>query len=430
MKKSFRIIGFALILLSCILSFDAFAQEDGVVHVIELNGEITPAMSSYISKEIDYANKSGAEGIIIVITTLGGRVDSAVEIRDAILRSKTPVVAFVKERAISAGALITIATEKIVMAPGSHMGDAEPIPLTGKSLAYVSGEFRSTAKERGRDPQIAAGMVDKSLDIPGFPPGRLVDLTASEALEAGYADAVLASVDEILDFMDWDGALIKEIRPDFKTRAAHFLTRYEVASLLITIGMIAIVIELFTQGFGIAGFIGILAFALYFGGGIVAGTTGLWPVFLFIFGVVLMLVEAAVPGFGIFGIGGIISFILAIIFAAPTPVQGLMILGISILLTAVVTPILYKLLGGPKIFRRLVLSESATTDKGYIATGEYDHLLGKTGEAATPLRPSGTAVIDGVRVDVAADGVFLSQGTKVKVIRVEGNRIVVTVFSE
>ncbi|HOB20114.1 MAG TPA: NfeD family protein [Candidatus Atribacteria bacterium] len=430
MKKSFRLMGFTITLLLYIVSLGAYAQADAVVHVIELNGEITPAMSAYISKEIDYANISDANGIIIEITTLGGRVDSAVEIRDAILRSGVPVVAFVKKRAVSAGALITIAAEKIFMAPGSHMGDAEPIPLTDKNLAYVSAEFRSTAKERGRDARIAAGMVDKSLDIPGFPPGKLVDLTAGEALEAGYADAVCGSVDDILDFMGWSGAHVKEIEPDFKTSAVQFLTRYDVASILITVGMIAVVIELFTQGFGLAGFIGILAFALYFGGGILAGTTDYWPVFLFVLGIVLMLIEAAVPGFGIFGIAGIVSFIVAIIFAAPTPEQGLISLGISLLLTVVAVPILYKLLGGPRLFSRLVLSESVTTDKGFVATGGYDHLLGKTGEAVTPLRPSGTAVIDGIRVDVVADGVFLTQGTRIKVIRVEGNRIVVTGTSE
>ena len=82
---------------------------------------------------------------------------------------------------MSAGALITIAAETIIMAPGSHMGSAEPIPYSEKTVAVVSGEFRSTAEARGRDPLLATGMADKNLDVPGFPKGQLVNITAEEA---------------------------------------------------------------------------------------------------------------------------------------------------------------------------------------------------------------------------------------------------------
>ncbi|MBE3102602.1 MAG: ATP-dependent Clp protease proteolytic subunit, partial [Firmicutes bacterium] len=251
---------FALCIL--LLPTKALADNNGrTVYVISLKDEITPAMSAYLSDKIEQANLSKAEGIIIDISTLGGRVDSALAMRDAIVNSKIPVVVYVGDRAESAGALITIAANTIIMAPGSHMGAAEPIPYSEKIAAFVSGEFHATAELRGRDPLIAAGMVDKNLEVPGFPKGTLVDISAMQAYEFGYADAVLKTMPEIFEYMSWNGAQILEVEPDYKIKLAQFLTKYEIASLLLTLGMIAFVIEIFVQGFGLPGFIGIVAFA-------------------------------------------------------------------------------------------------------------------------------------------------------------------------
>jgi len=419
-----------LVVLIIFLGFpcSSLARSSGQVYAVSLNGEITPAMSAYVTRQIELANLSGADGVILKITTLGGLVISALEITDSILESDIPVVVYIENRAESAGALIAVAAETIIMAPGSHMGSAEPVPYSEKAVAAISGEFRKLAEKRGRDPLIAAGMADKNLDVPGFPEGRLVDLTAREAKELGYTDAVLSSVSEVLEFLGWDDVQLVEVEPDFKVRAAQFLTSYEVSSILLTIAIIAMIIEIFMQGFGVPGAISIIAFALYFGGGFIAGNTEWWSLILFVLGIVLFIIEFAVPGFGVFGISGIIAVIIGIIFAAPTPLQGITTLGISLAAAAVLIPILYKLFGGPRLFQRLVLHESETADKGYISKSdnEYVDLIGKTGKAVTPLRPSGTIVIDGERFDVLSDGSYLSPGTVVRVVDVQGSRITVT----
>src|SRR5690554_500267 len=411
-------------LLLCLFMGIIPAQAQDLVHYIELKGEITPAMMHYIIDELERAQIKQAKGIILYIDTPGGRVDSAQQIKDAMLASSIPIVAHVK-RGTSAGALVAIAADKIIMTASGHFGDAEPIPYTEKNVAYVSAEFRSTAEKRNKDPLVAAGMVDKDLAIPGFPPGKLVNLTASQAEALGYADAILATKDQVLDYMGWSNASLETVEPDFKIKLAQFLTKSSVVSVLLTISMLAMVIELFTQGFGLAGTVGIIAFGLYFGGGFLAGTTQLWPVFLFVTGIILMLVEAAIPGFGIFGISGIVSFVVAVIFAAPSPVQGLTSLGIAIVLTIILTPILYKVLGDPKLFRRLVLSTSESPAEGYVGTKEYEDLLGKAGKALTALRPSGTVLIEGNRFDVITDGEFVSKDSEIEVVKVEGNRIIV-----
>ncbi len=419
----FFIVGMSIAPVSGLAEPD---KPSDTVYVISLKDEVTPAMAAYLENKIIEANLAQADGIILDITTLGGRVDSAVAMRDAIVASEIPVAVFISSRAISAGALITLAGDAIVMAPGSQMGDAEPVPWSEKALAFVSGEFHKTAELRGRDTLIAVGMVDKDVEAAGFPKGRIVYLTAEQAFKYGYADAVLKTIPEVVEFMGWTGARVVDVVPDYKIQIAQFLTRYEVASILLTIGMIAIVIEIFTQGFGVAGIVGISAYALYFSGGVLAGNTEWWSVFLFVVGIVLLLVEAAVPGFGVFGFGGIAVMLVSIIFAAPDPTQGIISIGIALIATAIVTPFLFKMLKHNKVFERLVLAEAETIEKGYISVVERDHLLGALGTAVTPLRPAGTILVNGMRVDAISDGTFLSVGTQVKIIRVEGYKIVVT----
>jgi membrane-bound serine protease (ClpP class) len=424
---------FVLIILSTGFLFNSpaagvHAAANDLVYVIPVKGDVTPAMSAYLSNQIQLANLAEAEGIIIDISTLGGLVQSALDMRDAIMESEIPVVVFVGNRAISAGALITIAADTIIMAPGSHIGSAEPIPYSEKAVAVISGEFRSTAEKRGRNAQVATGMVDKNIEVPGFPRGKLVDLTAEEAAEAGYAHAVLRNITEVLEYMGWDQAHVTEVEPDYKTRIAQFLTRYDISSILLTIAVIAMIIEILVQGFGLPGVISIIAFALYFGGGFLAGNTEWWSFLLFALGLALLFVEVFVPGFGIAGISGIVSLVLGIIFAAPTPMQGILNIGIALASAGILIPVLYKVLGGPRLFRRLVLQEAETVDKGYVSRADeaYSGLVGQTGEAVTPLRPSGIISIGGRKMDALSDGSFLPSGTRIRVIEAQGGRIVVT----
>ena len=357
---------FVLVLLLTVFPCSSLAEKVDQVYVVSLKDEITPAMSAYLAGQIEMAVLSGAEGIIIDISTLGGQVISALRMRDAILQSEIPIAVFVRTRAVSAGALITIAADTVVMAPGSHMGAAEPIPYSEKVVAMVSGEFRSTAEARGRNPLIAAGMADKNLDVPGFPRGTLVNITAEQASELGYADAVLNSIEEVLDFMGWSDAQVIEAEPDAKVRIAQFLTRYDMSSILLTIAMVAMIIEIFMQGFGLPGIISIIAFTLYFGGGFWPAIRNKWSILLFSLGLILLLSKFC-PGLAFSDIRHYFPG-YRYIFAAPTPIQGIITLGIALAATAILIPVLYKLLGGPRLFRRLVLEESETVDKGYVSS--------------------------------------------------------------
>lgn len=423
-----RILSITMILFSLLFSFIniCFANPNKSVYVIPVKGEITPAMASFLTNMIADANSKGAQGIIIEITTLGGRVDSAFAMKSAIMNSKVPVVAYVQERAISAGALITIAADTIIMAPGSQFGAAEPRPYDEKTVAVIRGDFGTTAQVNGRNPIVAEAMVDKNIEIKGLvEKGAILSMKATTAKEQGYADAILSDRSEILEFMGWSGANIVESIFDFKMQIAQFLTSYYITPLLLTIGFIALAIEVFTQGFGIAGLISISSFLLYFGGNIVAGNTQWWSAGLFVVGLILLGVEIIIPGFGIMGISGITAIVASVVFAAPNPSQGILSLLVAIIACAVVLPVLLKSLEKSKFFNRLLLTESQTVEKGYVNTSTIKDLVGKTGETVTPLRPAGIVLVDGMRIDVVTSGEFINPNTMIKIIRVEGSRVVV-----
>jgi len=418
------------------LSFIGIGQTDnegGSVYIIPVRGEITPAMAVFVSRYIDLANTAKARGIIIEISTLGGRADAAMGIKTAILNSEVPVSVFIEDRAVSAGALISIAANTIIMASGSHMGAAEPIPNTPKAVSAIAAEFKGAAEARGRDPQIAAAMVDRNIVIQGLTEaGSILSLTALEAYEVGFADALIENTAEVLEYLGLEDAHINEVHPDFRIRTAQFLTRHEIASLLLTIGMLAFVIEMFVPGFGIPGIIGLISFLLYFGGGFLAGHTEWWPIMLFAFGIGLLIAEAAMPGFGVLGISGLIVVIASLVLAAPDPIRGMTSVGIAFLVSVIAIPILGKIFGWAKLLNRFVMTEVLTADVGYVSidTSVKIPALGETGITITQLRPAGMVEVGGTRYDCLSDGEFIPAGSDVKVVQATASKIVVSRYSK
>ena len=137
------------------LSGPVFAQKTPVVYVAPIEGMIDLGLAPFVERVLREATDAGAAAVILEINTFGGRVDAAVLIRDALLNAKVPTVAFINKRAISAGALIALATERIVIAQGGTIGAATPVqmgqpgapaqPVEEKTVSYVRKEFRATA---------------------------------------------------------------------------------------------------------------------------------------------------------------------------------------------------------------------------------------------------------------------------------------------
>lgn len=426
-------IGILMLILFSFIGIGYTVNDNGSVYIIPVRGEITPAMASFVKRNIEYANTARSKGILIEISTLGGRADAAMGIKTAILDSEVPVAVLIEDRAVSAGALISIAANTIIMAPGSHIGAAEPVPNTPKAVAAIAAEFKGAAEARERDPQIAAAMVDRNIAIPGLTEaGSILSLTAREAYDTGYADALLYDRYEALAHLGWEDAHISEVHPDVRIRIAQFLTRHEIASILLTIGMLALIIEVFVPGFGLPGIIGLISFALYFGGGFLAGHTEWWPIMLFALGIGLLIAEAAMPGFGVLGISGIIVVLASLILAAPDPARGMTSVGIAFVASVIAIPILGKIFGWSKLLNRFVMTEVLTADAGNVSFNASVKLpeLGQVGVAITQLRPAGIADFGGTRYDCMSDGDFIPAGIEVKVVQATASKIVVVRYSK
>jgi membrane-bound serine protease (ClpP class) len=426
--RTFAAVFLAFFLMTTLtpLVGQAEAKSD-TVYYIPVKGEINPAMASFISGELDAAYRNGASAVVLEISTLGGRVDSALKISEDIISSGLSTVAYIKDRAISAGALIAISAEKVVMAPGSSIGSAETIPYTEKNISFWTGELRKVAELRGRDTQVVAAMADRDMEIPDLVErGKLLNLSTAKAIELGIADAAISSRQELNQWLGLGSARTLVAEESYQVKLAKLMTSTAVSAVLLTLGLGGIIAELFIPGFGLPGTIGLLSFGLFFAGNMLAGYAGWSAVILFVVGVILLLVELAIPGFGFPGVGGIISIFASIFMASVSAAQAVASLTIAIVLSIILTVLLFKYAPRSKYFDRLILSTQLKTEEGYVGIDDYSSLVGHEGSAVTPLRPAGTAEIDGQRMDVVTVGDYIKTGERIKVLRVEGNRIIVT----
>jgi membrane-bound serine protease (ClpP class) len=416
-----------------------------LVYVAPIEGMIDLGLAPFVQRVLDEAADAGAAAVVLEINTFGGRVDAAVQIRDSLLNARVPTIAFINRRAISAGALISLAAETLVMAGGGSIGAATPVqagqrgapaqPVEEKTVSYVRTEFRATAESRNRSPQLAEAMVDADVEIPGvIEKGKLLTLTTDEALKLKLADFRADTLESLLQQVKLPGADIRRASPNWAEHVVRFLTHPIVSSLLITVAMLGIILELRTMGFGVSGVLGISSLALFFWGHWLVQLAGWEELLLVAAGVTLLAVELLiVPGFGVAGILGLLALFAGLVLSVTGTgatqefifwAAGRVVLALLIAIAAAV--VILRWLPRVPWGRRLVLETGLPPGEGYgVAAGGDQRWLGRSGRAVSSLQLSGTAEIDGVRVDVVSDGELIEPGAPVEVTRLEGGRIIV-----
>lgn len=435
-----KTIKFLLIIF--LLNLTVIFPQQKSVYLGFIEGDIDLGLAPYVNRVINEAEKNNADAIIFKINTFGGRVDAATQIKDAILSSKIKTVAFVNNRAISAGALITLSCNVIVMAPGSNIGAATVVDQTGQKVgekyqSYMRSEMRSTAEKNGRPTDIAQAMVDERIVIPGLCDStQLVTLTSEEAVKYKMADTILVKLDDVLIYLDLKNAKVSNVRSNWAEDVVRFLNNPIVASILIMIGFFGLLAEIKTPGWGLPGTAGLIALALFFGSSYILQLASIAEILMFISGIILIAVEIfVIPGFGLPGIAGIIlvfaSIFLSLLGGDPfinfeTISVAIIQLTIALIAALVLVFLLAKFLPKTSAFSRLVLAESEKADQGFVSYPSETSLLGKTGKALTVLRPAGIAEIEGKKYDVIADNEYIEPGKLIKVIRVEGIKVVVS----
>ena len=424
------LLSFALIFIFAFsLSFTEAQEEEGTVYVIPIEGEINAAVYQYVRQSIEEVESDPeAAGIIFEIDTYGGRVDSAEDLSPTMMRTELPTISFVNTRAISAGVLITISSDHIVMAPGSNIGSAETIPNTEKILSSWVASLRGAAQETGRDPEIVAAMADESLAIDGLiEEGRLLNLTTQEALDLEFIDLRSTNYEEMLNEFEIPFNRIEQMEMPFRAKISQFATGSAVAPILLSLGFMGLVFEVFTPGLGAGAIVGLSSFSLYFIGSLLAGDSGLLAVILFVVGLILLAVEAAIPGLGIPGISGGIAIIASIALSANSPEAAVVYILIALALTVATFVLMLKFGPKNKLFDKITLKSATRREEGYSSSDPYEQYVGKIGVVTSYLRPSGTVKVDGKLLNVVTDGsTFIEEGTKVIVTRTEGSKIYVS----
>jgi membrane-bound serine protease (ClpP class) len=433
---AFIAMGFALAALA---PSRASAQDPGpVVRVINLHADIDRVSTRYLKGAIQSGNSDHVELIVIRLDTPGGSLDSTRDMVAAILESEVPVAVFVGPggaQAASAGTFISAASGLLAMAPATNIGAAAVVDISGADLPSTLDKkvtedtaafIRSIAVERGRN---ADALELTVRDAKAY--------SATEAVEAGIADLIARDLADLLSQVDGRaipaysgditvhtaGARVQQREMSWLDRALNFLANPNIAYIFISIGTVAVIIELWSPGLGVPGTLGAGLLALGFVG--VGFLDFSWAGIAFIvLGIVLLGLEAQAPGVGYFGIAGVVSLVIGGIFLAgrftdPDLEGGTKT--VSIWLLAVV--------GGATLGFVLWLAyqiRQSARAPDYVSESSTHALVGQEGVVSVTLAPKGEVHVAGEfwSAELASGG-RLEKGSTVKVVRVDGVYVIV-----
>jgi len=435
----------------------AFAAPE--VYVVPIREQISDAQYTFIRRALKEAENAEAKAVIFDMDTPGGSLDSTVKIQQAIMKAGNRTITWINPNAASAGALIAISTREIYMAPASAVGAAAPVTSGGenlpqtimeKSVSYYSKYFAGVAEENGHNPDVARAFIDKETEVKIgeeviHPKGTILSLNAHEATKRYgekplFALGIAGSLEALLKQAGLEGAEVVRFEPTGFERTAFWITT--LAPLLLLGGIAGAWIEIKTPGFGLPGILSAVCFGIFFTGHYIAGLAGWETPVLFGLGVALVLAELIFfPGILVVGGLGVLLVVGTLVWAMADHYPGqpvlssagellampLLNLFIAFVIAAVLMAILARYLPRTALYRKIVLGTHNPAGPAFVPQrNEFSGLeIGAEGVAASILRPSGRATFEGKPRDVITTGGFVDPGTAIRVVAVEGSRIVV-----
>jgi membrane-bound serine protease (ClpP class) len=423
---------FGLLLVSLLLFLPFANAEASTVYVIPVEAEVERGLQSFIERGIEEAEAADAAAIVFEIDTPGGFVKAADGIARLMEETEIKTLAFVNPDALSAGAFLALNSDEIYMHPSGRMGAAQVIDQAGNAAeakansAWLSS-MENAAESTDRNPVYALAMADASIDLPELQAGsgKLLTLSAAEAERVGYSEGTVSSVEELLALKNYEDAAVVTVNETFSEKLARFLTNPFVVPILLSIAFLGLILELFTPGLGIPGIIGFSALMVFFYGHLVAGLAGYEAIVLLVIGFGLLATEFFVPG-GIIGFLGLGAIFGSILLAGGDFQTTAIAILIALIVATAGMVILLKFFGKRlHLFNRIILMDATDTESGYVSNVNRTELIGQIAETMTALRPSGTIKLHDERIDAVSEGRFVNPGKRVKIIKVEGSRIVV-----
>jgi len=425
-------------LLSCALSVltggvglsakggDASARP--TVVLLSVDGTVNPALADYIVKGIEHAEEKNATCVIIRMDTPGGVVTTTKTIIKAMVNAKVPVVVYVApsgSSASSAGALITVAADVAAMAPGTNIGAAHPVAGGGQEIGAAMSEkiindltayIRGIAVRKGRNAQWIEQAIRESVSI-----------TAKEALEIGVIEIVADSLPDLLKKLDGrkiqkegrsyvlntSDAHVERVMPGLRFKILDVVANPNIAYLLMMIGGIGIMMELYNPGMIFPGVVGGICLLLSFFALQVLPVNYV-GILLMILAVILFIAEIKVVSYGLLSVGGIVSLTLGSVMLFESGEDAMRVSWSIIVPTvAAVSAFFIFALG---LVVRAWMRQPLTGTQG---------LVGELGVAVTDIDKEGKVAIHGEYWNARSD-VRIPKGSKVRVASVEGLHIKVT----
>ncbi len=447
-----------LVCLSSLLAVAAPLRggEAGPVVVIPIKTEISAAQFFFLRRALKEAERANASAVVIDMDTYGGELKAADNSIDALLKTGVPTFTYVNPRALSAGALIALATQKIYMSPGASIGAAAPVmsggedlpkTMTDKVVSATSAMARAAAEKNGHRPDLADAFISKDKEVKigvvvVHPADSLLTLTAAEAAKLYDGKPLLAagiasSLAEMLKAAGLNGP-VKTIEPSGFEQAAFWVTA--LSSLFLLGGILGAYLEFKTPGASLPGILSVCCFAIFFAGHYIAGLAG-WEVgVVFFIGLLLVLGELFLhPGTVIPGLVGALLMAGALVWAMidrypgepflPTSamlVRPLLNLGLAVALAIAAGAVLAKYLPRTSFYQRIVLHSTVHGSPSVASFANQSPVsIGASGTARSMLRPAGKAEFGGHTVDVITQGDFIDPGSAVRVVALDGLRVVV-----
>ena len=433
--------------------------EEGTTHsvyVIPVEGQISKPIEYIIRRGIKQAIENDVDVVVLDIDTPGGALDVTLKIMKMLDRFEGHTFAYVNDEAISAGAFISAAADRIFFTSVGVIGAAAPVMATGgeidptmlqKVLSYLKARVRTYTDEHPYRGEVLAAMMDAEYElvIEGEvikKSGELLTLTAKEAMKT-YGNppqpllgaGIYESLDELLDTVaSADGYSIQKFEVTWSESLAQYLS--VISPILMGLGILGLIIEFKTPGFGIIGIAGISLLLVVFASNYVAGLAGHEPLLVFVLGVILIGVELFVlPGTVIPGLAGVLLILGSLVFSMADwwPGEGfsfdprillppLYNLSLSLVIAAGSVALLWRYLPNSWLIDHIVLKGSVGGPDPVAAGGgsslNRDSSLptvGTRGVAVTDLHPGGEIDIEGKRYQASVDVGSVGRGSEVKV---------------
>ena len=406
-----------------------------VIYRARVKGVINPFSARYLERAIRETERAGAAALVLELDTPGGLDSSMRSMIQAELNSHAPVIVYVSPsgaRAASAGMFITLGAHVAAMAPGTNIGAAHPVSLSerGQESEVMSAKVtedaaalaRAIAERRQRNVGWAEAAVRDSVSI-----------TAMEALDQGVIDIVARDLEDLLAQADGrpvttpGGEMVLRLREaetrdlpmGFVERLLHVIADPNVAYILLTLGTLGLILELYHPGTLFPGVTGAICLLLAFAalGTLPVGWAGAG---LLVLAVALFLAELHAPGFGGFGIGALIAFLLGslLLFVPVTPASpAAPVVRVSLWLVGTMTVLFAGTI--------LLIAQRVWAAQRLLPWTGAESLIGALGVAKSALAPEGTVRVKGETWSARTAGTSIESGASVRVQQAEGVVLVV-----